>query len=224
MMRVLLKLSWNKEENMLSPRIFLFQVNHDTRCLAWSNKSHAWVDTSEYPGSHSLFCYSPDADISSRLQSVIDGIAEELPRPITETIEEFIASVARAIGVSTQVESTARKHHTTDEEDEAQSGDDYDDYDEYDEFDIGSTKVEPNTLLTKLQEYVCVPSDLPHIYHFSAGILLILWRRNIAQGLFASVETTLFFQFPFRWLLWRIQFRLVPWWPGTAVFFLVLSI
>lgn len=109
-------------------------------------------DTSEYPGSHSLFCYSPDADISSRLQRVIDGIAEELPRPITETIEEFISSVARAIGVSTQVESKAPKYDTTDEEDEAQSGDDYDDYDDYDEFDVGSTKVEPNTLLFKLQE------------------------------------------------------------------------
>lgn len=155
-------------------------------------------DTSEYPGSHSLFCYSPDADISSRLQRVIDGIAEELPRPITETIEEFISSVARAIGVSTQVESKARKHDTTDEEDEAQSGDDYDDYDDYDEFDVGSTKVEPNTLLFKLQEYVSVPSDLPHICHISAGILLTLWRRNIAQGLFDSVETTLFFQYLFR--------------------------
>jgi hypothetical protein len=125
-------------------------------------------------------------------------MAEQLPRPITGTIEDFTASVARAIGVSTQVESTARKHDTTDEEDEAQSGDDYDDYDDYDEFDVGSAKVEPNTLLSKLQEYVCVPFDLPHICHFLAGILLRLWRRNIAQGLFDSVETTLFFQFLFR--------------------------
>lgn len=96
------------------------------------------------------------------------------------------------------MEPTARQHDTTDEEDEAQSEDDYDHYDDYDEFDVGSTKVEPNTLLLKLQEYVCVPSDPPHICHFSAGILLISWRRNIAQGLFDSVETTLFFQFLFR--------------------------
>ena len=48
------------------------------------------------------------------------------------------------------MESTARKHDTTDEED--QSGDDYDGYDDYDEFDVGSTRVEPNILLSKLQE------------------------------------------------------------------------
>ncbi len=56
------------------------------------------IDTSEYPGSHSLFCYSPDSDLSAKLQKLIDDIAEESPKPLGETVSKMMASVAKIAG------------------------------------------------------------------------------------------------------------------------------
>jgi ubiquitin-conjugating enzyme E2 Q len=102
-------------------------------------------DTSEYPGSHSLFCYSPDADLPSKIQRIVDEGAEEPPGTIGDTISEMMASLSRVIG------SVPTKYETlTDDEDAQSSAADYDGYDEYDE--IGIVPVEPNSIKAKLQE------------------------------------------------------------------------
>ena len=104
-----------------------------------------FIDTSEYPGSHSLFCYSPDVDIPSKIQRIVDEAAEEAPRTIGDTIGEMMASLSRIIG-SAPIQYDA----VTDDEDAQSSAADYDVYDEYDE--IGSAPVEPNAIKAKLQE------------------------------------------------------------------------
>ncbi|KAF8797821.1 hypothetical protein BYT27DRAFT_7204023 [Phlegmacium glaucopus] len=102
-------------------------------------------DTSEYPGNHSLFCYSADADIPAKIQRIVDEAAEESPRTIGDTIGELMASLSRAIG------SAPIQYQTISDDDDAHSSTaDYDDYDDYD--DIGNAPVEPNSIMAKLQE------------------------------------------------------------------------
>ncbi|KAF8968508.1 hypothetical protein BDZ97DRAFT_1798782 [Flammula alnicola] len=108
-------------------------------------------DTSEYPRSHSLFCYSPDGDLSAKLQRIVDEIAEEPPRPLGETIAELAASVARVVG-SAAPKAVATHHEDTDESDgEGQSeSEGYDPFEDYD--DIGAAPVEPDSVMSKLQQ------------------------------------------------------------------------
>lgn len=110
-------------------------------------RSHICTDTSEYPSSHSLFCYSPDYDLSAKLQRIIDEIAEEPPRPLGETLFELMASVARVIG------QAVAKPITPSSSDESDDGaEDYDAFDDYD--DIGSLHVAADSIMSKLQQYV----------------------------------------------------------------------
>jgi ubiquitin-conjugating enzyme E2 Q len=93
-----------------------------------------------------LFCYSPDPDIPSKIQRIVDGAAEEAPRTIGDTMDEMMASLSRIIGSGpTQYETV------TDDEDAQSSAADYDVYDDYDD-EIGSAPVEPNSIKVKLQE------------------------------------------------------------------------
>ncbi|KAF8151436.1 hypothetical protein B0H34DRAFT_727589 [Crassisporium funariophilum] len=101
-------------------------------------------DTSEYPGSHSLFCYSPDADIPSKFQKVVDGVADGPPRSIGETVDALMFSVAK---VMAPVAKTSVNEDASEDED---SADDYDAYDDYD--DMASAPVEQHSIMAKLQE------------------------------------------------------------------------
>jgi len=111
------------------------------------------IDTSEYPKSHTLFCYSPDGDLSAKLQRIVDEISEEPPKPLGRTVRDLVVSVARV--VSTQLSKSKSQTHgdTTDEDMEANS-DESDDYDAFDEDDIDVAPVEPDSIKAKLQEYV----------------------------------------------------------------------
>jgi ubiquitin-conjugating enzyme E2 Q len=124
--------------------LFLFLVS-DLLIVDCTKISFFLIDTSEYPGSHSLFCYSPDAEIPSKVQKIFDEAAEEAPRTIGDTIGKMMASLSRIVGsVPTHYETL------TDDEDAQSSVADYDVYDEYD--DIGSAPIEPNSIKAKLQE------------------------------------------------------------------------
>ena len=103
------------------------------------------IDTSEYPGSHSLFGYSPDPELPSKIQKIFDEVAEETPRTIGDTIGKMMASLSRIVG------SVPMHYETvTDDEDAQSSVADYDAYDDYD--DIGIAPIEPNSIKAKLQE------------------------------------------------------------------------
>ena len=104
-----------------------------------------FIDTSEYPGSHSLFCYSPDPEIPSKIQRIFDDAAEKAPRTIGDTIGKMMASLSRIIG-----SAPIHREIVTDDEDAQSSVADYDVYDEYD--DLGIAPIEPNSIKVKLQE------------------------------------------------------------------------
>ncbi|KDR71552.1 hypothetical protein GALMADRAFT_253891 [Galerina marginata CBS 339.88] len=109
-------------------------------------------DTSEYPSSHSLFCYTPDGDLSAKLQRIVDEVAEEPPRPLGKTITELVASVGRVVGSVTQkVMAKQQREDSSEDEDGHSTGvEDYDAFDEYD--DIAGAPVEPDSVMEKLQE------------------------------------------------------------------------
>lgn len=92
-----------------------------------------------------MFCYSPDTDIPSKIQRVVDEVGEEGPRNIGDTIGEMMASLSRIM-------SSAPIHYETasEDEDNQSSAADYEPYDAYDE--IVSLSVEPNSIKAKLQE------------------------------------------------------------------------
>lgn len=122
---------------------YWFQVRH----IFFNHCPHLTqiIDTSEYPGSHSLFCYTPDSYLSAKLQQLIDDIAEEPPRPLGETVYELMASVARIAG---QAPPKAMAPSSSEESDGESEG--YDAYEDYD--DLGGVHAEQNSVMSKLQE------------------------------------------------------------------------
>ncbi|KAF9566809.1 hypothetical protein CPC08DRAFT_703781 [Agrocybe pediades] len=114
-------------------------------------------DTSEYPGSHSLFSYSPDADIPSKLQKVVDDIAEYPPRPLGETVAALVVAVSQVISGSTggqRQRVDATYHSSEDEQDEYSSeGEGYEAFEDYDDMMMGSSAVfEQDSVLARLQQ------------------------------------------------------------------------
>ncbi|TFK43105.1 hypothetical protein BDQ12DRAFT_165045 [Crucibulum laeve] len=107
-------------------------------------------DTSEYPSSHSCFGYSPDPDISARLQDVVENIASQSSRPLRETLEKLLSSVAKAISMSKQ---KARAHESETEEEEEEE-EDYT-YHDFDDFDTTDATVHMDVVMTRLkQEFI----------------------------------------------------------------------
>ncbi len=78
-------------------------------------------DTSEYPKNHTVFCYSSDSELDARTAELVNEIATSPARPIVDTLERFLTSLA------------GKKYQEVDMEDEDDSGDeeyvgmDYDD-------------------------------------------------------------------------------------------------
>ncbi|KXN88395.1 hypothetical protein AN958_07377 [Leucoagaricus sp. SymC.cos] len=56
-------------------------------------------DTTEYPRSHTLFCYALDGEISSRVQEVLEEFATEPSRPVRDTLLILLSRVSRAVGL-----------------------------------------------------------------------------------------------------------------------------
>ena len=111
-----------------------------------------WTDTSEYPASHSLFCYSPDSDLSSKLQRIVDELAEEPPRTLGQTVQELLASVAAVVNAGT-TKTVITIHDSDSDEDAHLSGGGSEDYDAFEDYDdIGVAPVEHDSIMAKLQE------------------------------------------------------------------------
>lgn len=87
-----------------------------------------------------MFGHTED-NVSSRLQDVINDLADEAPRPLGETIARFAAAVARVVAKS-------RKDDT---ESESGGSDGYDAFEDYD--DVGAAPDSTYDLPT-LQKYV----------------------------------------------------------------------
>lgn len=141
----------SSEEHVLSANLL---ISGESRLIAWRWTRftiYLKTDTSEYPSSHSVFCYSPDGDLSAKLQRIIDEIAEEPPRSLGETVLELMASIGRVIGSA--VQKTASRQHEAESEDEdghSSGAEDYDAFEDYD--DIAAAPVEPDSIMAKLQE------------------------------------------------------------------------
>jgi ubiquitin-conjugating enzyme E2 Q len=111
-----------------------------------------WTDTSEYPASHSLFCYSPDGDLSSKLQRIVDELAEEPPRTLGQTVQKLFASVATVVNAGT-TKTVITIHDSDSDEDAHLSGGGSEDYDAFEDYDdIGVAPVEHDSIMAKLQE------------------------------------------------------------------------
>jgi ubiquitin-conjugating enzyme E2 Q len=109
----------------------------------------AYVDTSEYPKSHSVFCYSPDGNLSAKLQRIVDEIAEEPPRSLGRTVRELVVSVAQAINTKLLATGVQKQEETDIEDMDSDEGDDYNAFDEDDDIEI--VPPESNSVLKKLQ-------------------------------------------------------------------------
>lgn len=107
-------------------------------------------DTSEYPNSHSLFCYSPDGDISAKLQRIIDEIAEGPAASLGTTIRVIVRSIAGVVSAS-KIEINPCEN-ATDEEEEASDG--MDDFDAFDFDDDMGIVQESDSIMAKIQAYV----------------------------------------------------------------------
>lgn len=112
----------------------------------------AHTDTSEYPGSHSLFCYTPDVDLPAKLQRIVDDIAEETSKPLGKTVVDMVASVARVLGSASQMIVSKKREEESSEEEEEDEGHSGDDYDAFDYDDLGEEQAEPDSLMAKLQQ------------------------------------------------------------------------
>lgn len=111
------------------------------------------LDTSEYPRSHSLFCYSPDGDLSAKLQRIVDDLAEASPKPLGHTITDVVGSVARALGTASKGKaSIAAVRPEIDTEVEDDDDDEEEDYGFEDYDDIGTAIVKPDSVMAILQQ------------------------------------------------------------------------
>lgn len=108
-------------------------------------------DTSEYPNSHSLFCYSPDGDLSAKIQKIVDEISEEPASSLGCTIRGFVQSVARVVSGSTSKMNAQPREDATDEEEPNSDG-----VDEFDAFDFDDDipiAPESDSVMARVQEY-----------------------------------------------------------------------
>jgi ubiquitin-conjugating enzyme E2 Q len=110
------------------------------------------ADTSEYPTSHSLFCYSPDGDLSAKLQRIVDEIAEGPVGSLGCTIRALAQSVARVVSAPASKVKVHLREDTTDEEEA--SSDEADDFDVFDYDDDFGISPESDSVMVKIQEYV----------------------------------------------------------------------
>ncbi|KAF9443862.1 hypothetical protein P691DRAFT_712655, partial [Macrolepiota fuliginosa MF-IS2] len=99
-------------------------------------------DTTEYPSSHSLFCYASDGDIPTRLQTAIEEFASESSRTVRDTLLLLLSRVSRALGLSAR--QINRFNEDSGEETEEVEDDD-EDYailsDDEEVFNVGSFAV-----------------------------------------------------------------------------------
>ena len=142
----------SSSEHVLSANLLI-----SGKLLSDSHPRHARIsictDTSEYPASHSLFCYSPDGDLSSKLQRIVDEIAEEPPRTLGQTVQELLASVAKVVNAGTSRTVITIRDESDSDEDAHSSGGGSEDYDAFEDYDdIGVEHVEHDSIMAKLQE------------------------------------------------------------------------
>lgn len=136
-----------KDLSRCTSRTVSWRTSAPSRCSYLVRRTHRSTlgcsqnlpDTSEYPRS-ALFGHTED-NVSSRLQEVINDLADEAPRPLGEAIARFAASVARVVAKS-------RKDDT---ESESGGSDGYDAFEDYD--DVG-TAPESTLDMVSLQQYV----------------------------------------------------------------------
>ncbi|PPQ71310.1 hypothetical protein CVT24_012036 [Panaeolus cyanescens] len=105
-------------------------------------------DTSEYPGSHSLFCYCPDGDLSAKIQRIVDELPDQPPSTVGETVQKLMASISRTMLTKPPV--AKRQAESEDEEDEGEDSDAFDGFEDYD--DIGAITAEPDSVMETLQQ------------------------------------------------------------------------
>jgi ubiquitin-conjugating enzyme E2 Q len=109
-------------------------------------------DTSEYPKSHSLFCYTPDGDVSARIQKTIEDISDEPAKPLGFTVRNFVQSIAHGLSARAFKVKVSPRDEATDEEEAASDG--VDDFDAFDFDDDIAITSESELVMAKIQECV----------------------------------------------------------------------
>ncbi|KAF8880314.1 hypothetical protein BD779DRAFT_1549574 [Infundibulicybe gibba] len=101
-------------------------------------------DTSDYPQSHSWFCYSSDSDPPTYVVQVLETATSGPSQTLHETLEKLLATLSGAI-------SSGGSQQTQDMDTESDNSDgDYDQFDEYESFATVATNC-PKFSMTKLQ-------------------------------------------------------------------------
>lgn len=85
-------------------------------------------DTTEYPKSHTLFCYASDGELPTRLQTVIEEFANEPSHPVRDTLLLLLSRVSRALGLRSTQPNRADPDSGEETEEVEEDDDDDDDY------------------------------------------------------------------------------------------------
>jgi len=80
----------------------------------------------------------------------VDELAEEPPRPLGQTVQELVASVAKVVNASTKKPVITISDSDEDAHSSGGGSDDYDAFDDYD--DIAPVHVEEDSIMATLQE------------------------------------------------------------------------
>ncbi|TFK72251.1 hypothetical protein BDN72DRAFT_836432 [Pluteus cervinus] len=79
-------------------------------------------ETSDYPDSHSIFCYSDDS-LSGPLQSVIEDVASGSPKPLRDTISSLVTKIAKSLSKKPPTRQDSMQSEDVDMEDDDDDGD-----------------------------------------------------------------------------------------------------
>lgn len=96
-----------------------------------------------------MFCYSPDGDLSAKIQRIVDELPEQPPSTIGETVQKMMGSIARTMLSKPSIAKPQAE--SEDEEDEGEDSDGFDTFEDYD--DIGTITAEPDSVMATLQQY-----------------------------------------------------------------------
>lgn len=102
-------------------------------------------DTADYPKSHSFFSYSPDSDLPSKVDGVVQDIASAPSLTIGGIVMRICTQLAKVLGILVV-------HHESQEADaDEESDDDYEPFDDFDGIGHGSGNVS-STQMPNLQK------------------------------------------------------------------------
>jgi ubiquitin-conjugating enzyme E2 Q len=136
-----------------------------------STRPESLADTSEYPSEHTFFAFSPDQNLPSRINKVVEGIPEQGSNLLCVMVQKILRDIIKALSPdrNAPVQQAPFKHPQNSDEDESEEDDDEEGYAYYDDDDFGLANAGPTSSLfslDSLQRSVCFLSHLQALIRF----------------------------------------------------------